>query len=99
MTTRIVRTPTKATGGITPEEKTRLDEHVKLWIARSFRTDPIEPDKIIPAIEGIYAAAGLKKPRASISLPAAIQTGLIVTAGFTAHNAKRGLTIWNGKGG
>ena len=66
MTARIVRTPTRATGGITPEEKTRLDEHAKLWIARAFRTDQIEPDKIVPAIEDLYAAAGLKKPRVII---------------------------------
>ena len=64
---KIVRTPTRATGGITPDEKARMDEHAKLWIARAFRTDPIEPDKIIPAIEGIYAAAKLKKPRVVIA--------------------------------
>ena len=64
--TKIVRTPTKATGGITAEEKARLDEHAKLWIARAMRTEPIEPDKIVPAIEGLYTAAGLKRPRVVI---------------------------------
>ena len=34
--------------------------HTKKWIDVAMRTDPIEPDKIIPAIEGLYAAAGLK---------------------------------------
>ena len=63
----IVRTKTKALGGITPEEKARMDEHAKLWIARAMRTDPIEPEKIIPAIEGLYRAAGLKKPRVVIA--------------------------------
>jgi len=59
----IIRTPAKATGGITLAEKAAMAEQVKLWTARAFRTDPIEPDKITHAIEGLYAAAGLKKPR------------------------------------
>ena len=60
---KIIREKNKAHGGITAEEKTRMDEHAKLWITRAMRTAPIEPDKIISAIEGIYAAANLKKPR------------------------------------
>jgi len=64
---KIIRTKSKALGGITPEEKARMDEHAKLWIARAMRTDPIEPEKIIPAIEGLYRAAGLKKPRVVIA--------------------------------
>jgi hypothetical protein len=63
----IIRTPTRAEGGITAEEKVALDKHAALWIERAMRTDPIEPEKIIPAIEGIYAAAGLKKPRVVIT--------------------------------
>ena len=62
----IVRTPTKALGGITPEEKVKLDAVSQEWIKVALRTDPIEPDKIVPAIEGLYAAAGLKKPRVVI---------------------------------
>ena len=64
--TKLIRTPTKAHGGITPDEKRRMNEHVKLWTSRALRTDPIEPDKIVPAIEGLYAAAGLKTPRVVI---------------------------------
>ncbi|MBK8009568.1 MAG: hypothetical protein IPK23_14935 [Rhizobiales bacterium] len=63
---KIVRTKTKATGGITKREKSLMDEHANLWISRAMRTDPIEPDKIAPAIEGLYAAAGMKKPRVVI---------------------------------
>ena len=54
---KFARTPTMASGGITPEEKIALDAHAKMWIARIMRTDPIEPDKIAPAIEALYAAA------------------------------------------
>lgn len=53
-------------GGITTEEKRLLDQHAQLWIERSRRTSQIEPDKIIPAIKGIYAAAGLKEPKVII---------------------------------
>jgi hypothetical protein len=62
----ILRTPTKATGEITAEEKRQMDEHTRLWISRAMRTTPIEPDKIRPAIEGLYAAAGLNRPRVVI---------------------------------
>ena len=62
-----IRTATKATGGITADEKARLDDHAKLWIKRAMRTDPIEPDKIIPAVKALYAAAGLKEPRVVIA--------------------------------
>jgi hypothetical protein len=64
---KITRTPTTATGGITADEKARLDAHAALWNERIMGTDPIKPEKIIPAIEGIYAAAGLKKPRVVIA--------------------------------
>ena len=66
MANKIVRTETKATGGITPDEKLRMDAHTKIWISRAMRTAPIESGKIIPAIEGLYKAAGLKKPRVVI---------------------------------
>ncbi len=65
-TPKIIRTKSKAHGGITAHEKQLMDERANLWIARAMRTAPIEPDKIIPAIEGLYAAAGLKKPRVVI---------------------------------
>ena len=64
--TKIIRTKTKAYGGITAKEKALMDKHSQLWISRAMRTAPIEPDKIIPAIEGIYDVAGLKKPRVVI---------------------------------
>lgn len=63
---KIVRLPNKATGGITAAERAAMVEHVKLWMARTFRTDPIEPDKIVPAIQGLYRAANLKPPRIAI---------------------------------
>ena len=59
---KIIRTPTRVEGGITDHENSKLDEHARLWIKRAFRTDPIDPEKIKPAIRGIYAAAGLQDP-------------------------------------
>ena len=63
---KIIRTPHRAQGGLTADEKRQMDAHAKVWIDRALRTRPIEPDKIVPAIEGIYAAAKLKKPRVII---------------------------------
>jgi hypothetical protein len=85
---KIVRTPTRATGGITPEEKARLDEHARMWIARAMRTEPIDPDKIVPAIKGIYAAAGLKEPRVVI-----VPSPLVMAFAYGASAA-----IWHGRG-
>jgi len=38
---------------ITERDKQLIDQHATLWIDRAMRTDPIELDKIITAIEGI----------------------------------------------
>lgn len=89
---KIIRTPSKAHGGITPEEKLRMDEHSQKWIGIAMRTDPIEPDKIIPAIKGIYAAANLKEPRVII-----VPSPMVMAFAYGASAA-----IWhvrkNGKG-
>jgi hypothetical protein len=62
----IIRTPSRASGGITAEERRLMDEHTKVWIKRAFRTEPIVPEKIVPAIKALYAAAGLTSPRVVI---------------------------------
>jgi len=62
---KIVRTPTRVAGGLTDAERVRLAEHTRIWIERAFRTDPIDA-AITPAIEGLYATAGLKRPRVVI---------------------------------
>ena len=64
--TKIIRTKTRAEGGITPEEKIKLDEHAKKWIDIIMRTEPINPEKIIPAIKKLYEVSGLKEPRVII---------------------------------
>ena len=60
---KIIRTPTRAEGGITPEEKFKMDAIAKKWIANAFRTEPADRAKLTDAIERLYAVAGLKKPR------------------------------------
>ena len=62
----IIRRPDFVGGGITAEEKTRLDAHAQLWIKRALRTSPIEPEKITHAIKMLYSASGLKEPRVVI---------------------------------
>ena len=60
---KISRTSTRATGGITATEKAQLDDVADFWIANALRTDSADINKLAPAIQGIYKAAGLKKPR------------------------------------
>lgn len=64
---KIIRTPTRAEGGVTTEEKMQMKAIAEKWIGTALRTDPIEPDKIIPAIHKLYEVAGLKKPRVVIA--------------------------------
>ena len=66
MINKIVRTPTRAEGGITDDEKARMAVISQKWIDVAMRTDPIEPNKIVPAVHALYEAAGLKKPRVVI---------------------------------
>ncbi|MDE2106646.1 MAG: hypothetical protein KGL39_56040 [Patescibacteria group bacterium] len=63
---KIVRTPNRVEGGLTEQEKEAMRKHFEKWIAIAMRTDPIEPEKIVPAIKSLYEAAGLKEPRVVI---------------------------------
>ena len=92
---KIIRTKSKAHGGITERERVLMAEHSELWIKRAMRTDPIEPAKIIPAIEGIYAAAGLKKPRVIIvpsPLVMAFAYGASAAIWYTRKNSRGAAT-------
>ena len=85
--TKIVRTPTRAEGGITADEKAQMDAVAADWIKNAYRTDPIEPDKIAKAINGLYDAAKLKRPRVII-----VPSPLVMAAAYGAAAA-----IWHGK--
>ena len=63
---KIVRTPTRAAGGITDAERAAMAEHAALWIRRALRTEPIDHGKIVPAIKRLYAVAKLPEPRVII---------------------------------
>ena len=63
---KITRTPTRATGGITEEEKQKLEAISQKWIKNAFRTDNIDEKKITDAIIRLYHSAGLKTPRVVI---------------------------------
>ncbi len=59
----IVRTPTKASGGITEEEKVKLEAHTKFWINNALRTDPIDMVQTTKNIQKLYEVSGLAIPR------------------------------------
>jgi hypothetical protein len=62
-TKKIIRTPTRAEGGLTDAEREAMAIHTQKWIANAMRTDKADPEKLGPAICRLYAAAGLKAPR------------------------------------
>lgn len=66
MENKNIRTPTHTEGDITAEERRKMKAIAKKWANLAMCTDPIEPEKIIPAIESLYDAAGLRKPRVVI---------------------------------
>jgi hypothetical protein len=67
MTSEFMREKTRVRGSLTPAECQKLIDLQRLWARRTARTEPVDPNKIIPAIEGIYAAAGLKRPWIAIA--------------------------------
>ena len=60
---KIVRTPTRAEGGITIDEKAAMDIHTKKWIDIAMKTGQGDRTAIYESIKGIYLAANLKAPR------------------------------------
>ena len=63
---KIKRTPTRAEGGITPEEKAKMDIITKKWIGIAFKTGETDKAKLKDAICRLYESAGLKRPRVVI---------------------------------
>jgi len=53
-------------GGITDEERTRLEIHAKRWIDVAYQTGRTDRPKLVKAIEGLYRVAELKKPTVEI---------------------------------
>jgi len=62
MSNKIVRTPTKVSGGITKEEEVLLKQHADMWIKRILTTETADFYKLEPAIKGLYKAANLAEP-------------------------------------
>jgi len=80
--TNIVRTKTRATGGITADEKRRMDEIAAFWTANAFRTDPVDPERLTDAIHRLYAAADLPAPRVVI-----VPSPIVMAAAYGAAAA------------
>ena len=66
LSTKIVRTPTRAKGGITDEEKEQMRIITDKWIKNAFQTGEIDKEKLKDAIKGLYRVAKLKEPRVVI---------------------------------
>ena len=56
---KIIRTPTKATGGITAAERAAMAKHVELWIARAMRTTPVRGQRSKPWIVWMSSDSGV----------------------------------------
>ena len=87
--TEIIRTPTKVAGGITPEEKVKLDAHAKMWIRRILRTEPADRNELTRAIKDLYRVSGLKEPRVVVvpsPLVAAVAGGFAAAIWYLRKN-------------
>jgi hypothetical protein len=91
----IVRTPTRLEGGITDEERARLEIHAKRWIDIAYQTGRTNRQKLVKAIEGLYRVANLKKPAVEIvpSPKAMVERfATCVTTNAATRNATRSAT-------
>ena len=93
----IVRTPTQALGGVTPAESEALKAHAAKWIANAMSTEPVSPERLVPAIKALYAATGLKEPRIVIVSPRLSRyTVLLFTVAGSMSPVKGTVTVWPG---
>ena len=76
---KILRTPTRVTGGITAEERAQLDGVAREWIDCAYRTEPIDREQITDEIHRLYAAAGLDRPRVVVA-PSPVAMALVYGA-------------------
>lgn len=60
---KIIRTKTRAEGGITEEERAKMKEVADFWTKNAMRTDTVDVDRVTRAVHSLYAAANLKTPR------------------------------------
>ena len=78
----IIRTPTRAEGGITEEEKVQLEAHSQMWIKRILRTEPTDREQLTQAIRDLYRVSDLKEPNVSI-----VNSPIIMAAAYGAAAA------------
>ena len=88
MTDKIIRTKSRASGGITDAERAALKAHSEMWIARAMRTRPVDVAEITSAVEDLYASAGLKKPRVVVC-PSPLVMAFAYGAGAAILHAKK----------
>ncbi len=58
----VIRTPTRAGGGLTDAEKVALVEYVKTWVANAMQTGRTDRPALKQAIAELYEVSGLKRP-------------------------------------
>ena len=58
----IIRSKTKASGGVTDQELVKMKIHSQKWIDNAMKTDHIDKDAITDAIHGLYRVSGLEEP-------------------------------------
>ena len=58
----IIRRPDFAGGGITAEEKARMDKHASSWISNALRTDTVDRTALTQAVKDLYRVSGREEP-------------------------------------
>ena len=59
---QIIRRPDFAGGGITAEEKLRMDDHASSWISNAMRTDSVDRERLAQAVKDLYRVSGRAEP-------------------------------------
>lgn len=91
----IIRTKTRAEGGITEEEKAKLAQHAEKWIANAYQTGRTDKVALTQAIKDLYNVSGLKEPRVVIvpsPLVGRFASGIAAAIWYLRKNGKSDAT-------
>ena len=92
---KIIRTKTRAEGGITEEEKIKLAQHTEKWIANAYQTGRTDKVALTQAIKNLYKVSGLKEPRVVIvpsPFVGRLASGIAAAVWYLRKNGKTSAT-------
>lgn len=92
---KIVRSKTRAEGGITPEERVAMEKISEEWIQIAFRTEPADPQEVEASIRQLYRVSKLPEPVNVVLVSSPLV--MAVAAGAAAVAWETGIKPFSGR--